>query len=59
MNAKTPALVAAQERLERAKAALKSARIPYDAALTERDNALRDLERLRAPKPRTDFPLCG
>lgn len=59
MNANTSALLAARERLERAKAALRDARIPYDAALTERDNALRDLERLRAPKPRTDFPLCG
>ncbi|WP_157534366.1 hypothetical protein [Microbacterium sp. Leaf320] len=54
-----PGIAEATERLERAKAALKSARVPYDAALKERDDALRDLERLRAPKPRTDFPFCG
>lgn len=55
----SPKLRAAAERLDIAKVALRVARVPYDAALKERDDALRDLERLRAPKPRTDFPFCG
>jgi len=54
-----PKLLEAAARLDRAKSVLKTARVPYDAALKERDDALRDLERLRAPKPRADFPFCG
>lgn len=53
------AIAEAVERLDRAKATLKNARIPYEAALKERDDALLALERLRAPKHPKDFPLCG
>ncbi len=40
MNADSPRMQAAKERLDRARSALSEARIPYDAALKERDEAL-------------------
>lgn len=54
-----PAIIEAVERLNRAKDAVRAARIPYDAAVKEQDEAWLHLHRLRCPEPRTDFPLCG
>lgn len=42
MTATNPAIADAVARLDRARDALATARIPYNAALDERDAALRD-----------------